>query len=463
MSPTKRYLLYAIQAAAILAGILSGGYWVLHETYEERPFPAGPLCLIAIVVWGLVVTLQHFARQRQTEPLRSLAGSLRAVAQGEFKPLLIDPPDDESSRVLNNYNAMVETVERTLSDLVQQRDQAQAVLASMTEGVVALGPQGQVLLINQTAATFFNVDPRQVNGKTFLDTVRYHELQSLYSEASQSRHAIARELKLTHPEYKVLLVQVVPLGADREPENLSMVMVFQDVTENYEYERLRKEFVANVSHELKSPLTSIRGLTETLLEGALEDEAHNRQFLGMIHQDAIRLGRLIDDLLELSRIESKGVGGAAEVTAAVRPMVEHILKGFQREINTRKIQVKLEIDKKAALKVNPDRLEQVLINLIDNALKYNREGGELAISTKPEGAWMRILIKDSGVGIPEKHLPHVFERFYRVDKARSRSLGGTGLGLSIVKHIVEGYGGKVSVESQAEVGSTFSFTLPVQS
>ncbi len=460
MNRSTRIFLYALQTVLIVTAVFVSGRLVINQTYEGRGVPYAYLVCVALVTSLCIVLLSRLLFKKLTRPVHVVAEYLQGITQGTYRPLLALEAAHENDVLIETYNAMVETVEKKLVGLEHERDQARAVLESMTEGVVALGPQGQVFLINPAAADFFNVDSQEVLGHTFLDAVRYHELQALYEQVSTTHEAISQELTLAHPEHKVLSVQVVPIGS-RSEADLSMVMVFQDVTENYEYERLRKEFVANVSHELKSPLTSIRGLTETLLEGALEDKEHNRNFLERINQDAIRLGRLIDDLLELSRIESKGVGVLSDGSVELLPRIERILKSFTREIEDSHIHVEVDVPSNVSLLVNPDRLDQILINLIENALKYNTVSGSLKVFTEAHGAMLKCSIQDTGVGIPGKHLAHVFERFYRVDKARSRSLGGTGLGLSIVKHLVEGYGGEVSVVSKPGQGSTFGFTLPL--
>ena len=242
----------------------------------------------------------------------------------------------------------------------------------------------------------------------------------------------------------------------------SVVLVIQDVTESHRYEQLRREFVANVSHELKSPLTSIRGLTETLQGGALEDPSANRRFVQLIDEYADRLSRLIEDLLALSQIESQAVP-LALATVPLKPLAESVLASLQPAIAQRRLSVSVNVPEGFAVRADADRLRQVLFNLLDNAVKYNRDDGSLRVSAIRSDGTATVAVADSGIGIPPDDLPRVFERFYRVDKARSREPGGTGLGLSIVKHLVEAHGGRVFVESSLGGGSTFSFTLPLAS
>ena len=269
------------------------------------------------------------------------------------------------------------------------------------------------------------------------------------------------ELTVLQPIERTLKVHAVPCDPI-EPGGPELVLVVQDVTELYRYERLRKEFVANVSHELKSPLTAIRGLTETLREGALQDPAHGQQFLGLIEQETARLSRLIDDLLELAQLES-GQGPRPTQRVELGALIDEMLPALQAKARPRQITIEAHLDRSWQVGVDADWLRRILRNLLDNAVAYNREGGTVTVTVQPESGWARVAVADTGLGIPAEDLPRVFERFYRVDKARSRESGGTGLGLAIVKHAVESYGGAVAVESQLGRGSTFTFTIPLAS
>jgi two-component system phosphate regulon sensor histidine kinase PhoR len=261
------------------------------------------------------------------------------------------------------------------------------------------------------------------------------------------------------PVERFLRVHAVPCEAGG-PGGPHTVLVIEDLTELQQYERLRKDFVANVSHELKSPLTSIRGLTETLLDGAITDEKNNRRFVALIKEEVDRLGRLIEDLLQLAQIES--VEAPVQIQAVdVKSVMEEILPKLQPELDKRGLTLTLDLEGTQPVSADASRLGQVLVNLLVNAIEYNRDGGSVKVTCRPEDGFLRISVQDTGIGIPSEDIPRIFERFYRVDKARSRRPGGTGLGLSIVKHIVESHGGKVSVESRLDQGSAFSFTLPL--
>ncbi len=352
-----------------------------------------------------------------------------------------------------------EAVSRQVGMLATQGHQATAILERMAEGVLAVDAQGRLLLMNPAAAALLGITTTDAIGRSLFEVARQQDLQELVRGMLRAPQPVSREVMVFHPSERMLRLHGVPCPpGPGEADGPSAGIVIQDVPEHHRYDQLRKEFVANVSHELKSPLTSIRSLTETLLGGALEDRASNRKFVGMIDEDAARLSHLIDDLLALSQIESQAVAPAL-TAVPLAPLVESVMAGLQPAIRQRGIAVAIDLPGDLAVQADPDRLRQVIANLLDNAVKYNRDNGRLTVSAARSDGWATVAVADTGIGIPPQDLPRIFERFYRVDKARSRAMGGTGLGLSIVKHTVESLGGTVSVQSDFDRGSTFSFTL----
>jgi two-component system phosphate regulon sensor histidine kinase PhoR len=345
-----------------------------------------------------------------------------------------------------------------LQVLESQQYQAEVILASMVEGVCALDKEGYVVWLNPAAQRVLGLPAHQVFGKRFLDLFRQPDLDTLITRVLALGEPESRELRLFGPPERVLSLQVAP--CEGGTTGAALVLVAQDVTETRRLEGLRREFVANVSHELKTPLTSIRGLVETLLGGALEDPAHNRRFVGLIEEDTVRLTRLIDDLLDLSRIESKALVLQPQAIT-LRPLLEQLVASFQPQLQAGQVSLSLVApDDLPLVSGDVERLRQIFINLLDNAIKFNKVGGRVDVTARSEGPWVRVAVQDTGSGIPAPDLPRIFERFYRVDKARARALGGTGLGLAIVKHLVELHQGTVSVESCPDQGSTFTVSLP---
>jgi two-component system phosphate regulon sensor histidine kinase PhoR len=252
-------------------------------------------------------------------------------------------------------------------------------------------------------------------------------------------------------------VQAAPLAI---ASHRGAIAILHDITDLERLERVRKDFVANVSHELRTPLTAICGYAETLLEGALEDPENNRKFLEIIRAHAIRLNNIASDLLALSELESGKPAGELE-RVSIRAALEAAVRTVESEANLRGVRLRCDRLEDAQVTGNKVRLEQAFINLLDNAVKFNRPGGEVQVTTEhTEDGRIRITVTDTGIGIPSEHLPRIFERFYRVDTARSREMGGTGLGLSIVKHVIERMSGTIEVESQLGKGSTFTVLLP---
>ena len=412
----------------------------------------------SLVLGGALAWLFGWAlSRRMTEPLRELVGIATVYAEGNLSAPVPAAPVREVHALGQALQAMADRLRAGMDVLATERNQATAILDRLAEGVIAMDREGRILLLNEAARRLLGLAPQTAAGANFFEVVRQHELTAFVSEGLKAPAHASRPVRLLHPEERLLLVHLVPAPAESAGPHL--VLVLQDITESERYERLRKEFVANVSHELKSPLTSIRSLTETLLDGALQDAEHNRRFVELIDQDAARLTRLIDDLLALSEIESQAMPlRLAEVP--LRALAESVVGAVHAAAEARRLSVSVEIPAELTVEADPDRLRQVLSNLVENAIKYNRDGGRIRLTARRQPAAVELEVEDTGIGIPPEDQDRVFERFYRVDKARSRELGGTGLGLAIVKHIVDAHGGQVSVRSRPEHGTTFTVRLP---
>jgi two-component system phosphate regulon sensor histidine kinase PhoR len=289
----------------------------------------------------------------------------------------------------------------------------------------------------------------------FQDYARAPELRDLIENARRAGHTFEAEARLWTPPQRFVRATATPIGA---PERASVLLVLHDLTDVEQLHRVRQDFVANVSHELRTPLTSLRGYAETLLDGGLEDVAHREDFVRTIRDQAVRLSALVEDLLSLAELEGHGAGLRAE-PLDLRALAERQVQSFRRRAEIAGLALELEAGPAAPVVADRVRIEQALANLLDNATKYTERGSvHVAVGRDGDSAWCEV--RDTGAGIPAADLPRVFERFYRVDKARSREKGGTGLGLSIVKHVIALHGGRVSVESEVGRGSTFRFEIP---
>lgn len=345
-----------------------------------------------------------------------------------------------------------------LEELAAERNQATAILESMSEGVLAVDGEGRIVAANPAVRAILGLTVANLIGANLFETLRQREIHSMVRSVLGGQPLVLQDFPIFSPRERILRAQGVACAAAGRG-GPRVVLVLQDVTELHRYDQLRREFVANVSHELKSPLTSIRSLTETLLDGALEDESCNRRFVGLIEEDAVRLARLIEDLLVLSQIESRAVPLRLS-SVEIAPLVASVLAPLEILVDQKGIAVEVDIPAGLTVSADPDRLRQIFANLIDNGIKYNRPRGKLQIRAARKPDALYISVADEGPGIPPEDRTRIFERFYRVDKTRSRELGGTGLGLSIVKHVVDSHGGRVWVESEPASGSVFYFTLP---
>ncbi|MEI6863673.1 MAG: ATP-binding protein, partial [Candidatus Omnitrophota bacterium] len=334
----------------------------------------------------------------------------------------------------------------------------ETILSSMFEGIMLTNERGEILLLNPSIRKLFFIDSSP-EGRKPLEVIRNNAIQEIVDRVlHENREVITQEVSISIPEQKTIMINGVPIVKDSVTEGA--VFVFHDITELKRLEDIRKDFVANVSHELRTPISSIKGYAETLLDGKVDNEDNVKEFLGIIYQDSNRLANLIDDLLDLSKIESGKMKMEFD-PLEVLPLVKRCVNVLEKTAKDKKLSIKLEIPANLSKALGDHkRLSQVFLNLLDNAIKYTPEGGAICVGAANKEKFIQIDISDTGIGIPEKDLPRIFERFYRVDKARSRELGGTGLGLSIVKHIIQTHNGQVWVQSTLGQGSTFSFTIP---
>jgi two-component system, OmpR family, phosphate regulon sensor histidine kinase PhoR len=340
---------------------------------------------------------------------------------------------------------------------LQTQTQQEALFNSMAEGMLLLDPDGRIQLANRAFARMFGVNT-DLRSRTIMETLRQHELAELVEALGSQKRVLGCELKLLRPNERWLQVNGSAIF-NGEGKRHGTVLVFHDLTRLKQLERTRQEFVANVSHELRTPLSLIKGYVETLRDGAVSNPEVAPKFLETIDRNAERLTLLIEDLLTISELESGRIKLQLQ-PVSLPATVKKVLGDFAERAAARQIELVGQVPD-LTLRADADRLEQVLCNLVDNAIKYGRPQGTVAVRARTgDNGQMEVSVEDDGPGIPPESLERVFERFYRVDKARSREQGGTGLGLSIVKHIIQSHGGRVWVKSELGRGSTFYFTLP---
>jgi two-component system phosphate regulon sensor histidine kinase PhoR len=432
------------------------------KLHRDLALAFGIAFLIAV---ALSVVLAHSV----TKPLSDIAIAAQELAKGDLAVRIRTGSRDEVGLLADTLNHMTDQLRTKIDELSEDRAQLLAMLTSMVEGVMVLDRRGRVLQINPALERMFDVTRMEARGHPCSDVFRHPQLDGLVSTVLAKRVNEEDEI-LLHPSGRRLHIEASVIESDRENDACA-VLVFHDMTELRRLEIIRKDFVANVSHELRTPLTSIKGYIEALLDGAKDDPEASTQFLGIILKQSDRLNLILEDLLQLSKIESGQVLFKREplhipsvierTLAMIKPLVDK--KGHRL--------VSFVDDNLPAVLGDEDRLTQVLSNLLDNAVKYTPEKGTISVAAHPVSddadqpavvTAVELSVTDTGMGIPEMDRPRVFERFYRVDKARSRELGGTGLGLAIVRHIAEGLGGRVWVEANVPTGSRFVVRLPVQ-
>jgi two-component system phosphate regulon sensor histidine kinase PhoR len=428
-----------------------------RDVDDVRALVRATMAAGALLAVGLAVLIGLVVGRRVTRPVREMEAAARRMAEGDFARTVPIAGGDEIAALGVALNRTAVALREKIERLAGEQAKVRTILDGMIEGVVALDDRGRVLLLNPAARSMFGVEDG-AEGRSFLEVIRQKGLLDLVDEVRTAVRPARRELELGPPVNRVVAARGAPLGL--EPGAAGVLLVLHDVTELRRLERVRSEFVANVSHELRTPLTCIKGYLETLLDGALDDRAHARRFLEVAGTHAARLDRLIDDLLELSNIESGRV-----TLAPARLDLEDVLTGvaamFERQVAQRRQRLERSVPPGLTVRADRDRLVQVLVNLIDNAVKFTPDGGRIRVEAGPGPAGrVEVRVRDTGIGIPSTDLPRLTERFYRVDKTRSREVGGTGLGLAIVKHLVQAHGGELRIDSRLGHGTTVSFTLP---
>jgi len=409
------------------------------------------LLLSVVLSWG--------TERLVSRPIERMTEVARRQAAGDLEVTASAPAHVELSSLAAALNEMAAQSKERLSRIREENAQLEAVLSGMAEGVMVTSAEGRILMVNPAFKRMMDVDAWCLN-KRPIEVVRNHDLQSVVDAAIDSAPSLHEDtvFDLTLEwNQRIFQVHLTPVRIGEQLHGV--VAVFHDMTELRRLEQVRKDFVANVSHELRTPLTSIKGFVETLLDGAMEDTAALRRFMTSIQHHADRLQALVEDLLQLSSIES----GRYEVeftSCRLDRITERVAEIFAKQIDGKQLALSLRFETDRPARGDPELMERALSNLVDNAVKYTEHGGSITIGTEERGDEIVLAVADTGPGIPSEALPRIFERFFRVDWARSRALGGTGLGLAIVRHTMELLNGRTWVESRLGEGATFYLSLP---
>lgn len=393
---------------------------------------------------------------RITRPVRTILGAASKIAEGDYDERIFVKSGDELERIAEKINEMAEKLGHTITELSDSNSKKLSVLYSMKEAIIAVDNEFKVILINNAAKKMFGLEDASV-GEYLLRAIRSSQLHETFKKVVLEKFIGEQEIEF--PGDRIYKIKTVYIKDEASEKQLGIMALIEDITEFKKMENIRRDFVANVSHELKTPLTSISGFVETLQAGAAEDPTLRTRFLDIISIETARLKRLIEDILIISDIEGGREPRLSE-RIDIREAISQTINSIAPIIEEKQTQIVQEYDEdKIFISGNPDRFRQMMVNLIENAVKYSDSGTQVKISAHKKFNRVHIVVKDQGYGISEEHLPRLFERFYRVDKSRSQMAGGTGLGLAIVKHIVHLFEGEIYVESKVGVGTEFTIII----
>ncbi len=437
------------------ATLLDSGNVLRSSVVSSALYLGSPLSEAILVIFVLSILMAFFLAQRISnylmEPIKEMTFATERMAKGEYSRRVRVRRDTELKKLAMNFNHMAERVEHIFIENDEKQNRLEAILKSMNSGVLAIDNDNHIIIINRFCKELFGIS-EEIIGKNIYEI---KELKELISAIDSDEDQI--EVQIKKPIIRDIRMKSAEIYGDKIFK-VGTVVVFEDITDMKKLEKMRSQFVANVSHELKTPLTSIKGFSETLKY--VEDEETRNKFLDIINEESERLTRLINDILSLSAIEQTRVSKRERILV-VKEM-EKIYSLLSPRADSRKITLVFDQKEDLVIRGNRDQFKQMILNLADNALKYTKENGTVTLSLERSEDFALITVKDTGEGIPKKHLDRIFERFYRVDKSRDRVMGGTGLGLAIVKHIVLSFDGTISVESVVQKGTIFKIYLPLE-
>ena len=407
----------------------------------------------------LAATVSLVISRLMSRPLEEIRRGAERFAKGELTHKLLPPDSEELAALTDSMNQMAAQLDERIRTVTEQRNEHEAILDSMVEGVIAVDTDERIISLNDATGRMFAIDPDAARGKTLQEAIRNSELQEFTRTALKEDEPAQKDILVRGERERALQANGAKLS-NAEGVRIGAVIVLNDITKIRRLEQVRRDFVENVSHELKTPITSIKGFIETLRDGGVAEDKR-RHFLGIVARQSDRLNAIVEDLLLLARTErASEAGGPPMELTRVCDVLRDAVEDCTLIATEKNITIDVSCDQELASLLSPHLVEQAVANLIDNAVKYSEAGRSVDVAAEKDDGDLVIRVADQGFGIERDKLPRLFERFFRVDKARSRTLGGTGLGLAIVKHIAEAHGGRVAVESVAGEGSTFTIHIP---
>ncbi|MFZ1982888.1 MAG: ATP-binding protein [Desulfatitalea sp.] len=414
---------------------------------------------LVIAVLAALVCLM--ISRRISRPIEEMRKGASRFAQGELSHRLGAPDTMELAGLAQAMNQMAQELEQRMQAILRQRNESEAVLSSMVEGVVALDPEEHILNLNAAAARLLGGNAERLQGRSIQEVVRNRELHDMIQTTLDQGITTQGDVALYRLGEQILNAHCTPLF-DADGRRMGALLVVNDVTQLRRLETMRSDFAANVSHEIKTPLTAIQGFVETLSQGSVTDPQEAQRFLQIIDKHVQRLTAIVDDLMQLARLEQGEESRQLRLeTVAIQQVLQAAAQLCRPKADAKAMAIDIRCNDELTAHIDAELMEQAAVNLLDNAIKYSPDNSRITVTAQVVGQEIRIVFTDEGIGVAPAHLPRLFERFYRVDKSRSRRMGGTGLGLAIVKHIVLAHGGQVTVTSIQDKGSTFTIHLPL--
>ncbi|KIH71701.1 two-component system histidine kinase PnpS [Salinicoccus roseus] len=394
-----------------------------------------------------------------TRPIDSIMNVTSRLRRNDYSSRVNTEAKGEIGDLSQSINALAASLQRQMKEIEENEQQLTSIISNMVSGVMLVNQDGKVVLLNSAMERFLSQHKGNLIGQPYEKVGERFALSPHIHAVFETNEKVHEEVHSYYPQERIMDAHLAPYYGQGWQQR-GVIVVLHDITEIRRLEKMRSDFVANVSHELKTPVTSVRGFSETLMSGEVTDEETTKQFLKIIHDESQRLDRLIRDLLNLSKIERQKMPLNLE-TLNMTALVHEVSVTLQGAVEEKQTKLVLpDPTKDVYLQGDEDRLRQIILNLVGNGINYTAEGGTVTVSLKENVEKVRLIIQDDGIGIPEESLPRIFERFYRVDRARSRHSGGTGLGLAIVKHLIESHHGEIEVESREGEGTTFTVILP---
>lgn len=418
-----------------------------------------PLYISASIIAIIAAFFSYIISGRLTKPLKEITTLADEMTKGNFTSRIDIQLEQEFGSLVNSFNKIAKKIETNISDLDYKNIEIESIIDSISSGIIAVDRDHRIILINCAAFDILQIDhSKNLIGNKIFNHIRNNQINKLLSDTIEKNTYIEQEI--VYMGDIILSINTSPIKTSNELlENSGGIAFIQDITKLKKLEQIRTEFVSNVTHELKTPLTSIRGFIETLKKGSINDPKRAERFIDIIDIEAERLYLLISDILQLSEIEAKKTDSDIS-TVDFKELVYEVLEICQNIADEKNILLCNDIDSSLLVNANKNRMKQLLLNLVNNAIKYNVENGSVSVYARIEPGKVIFGVRDTGIGIEKEHMTRIFERFYRVDKGRSRDMGGTGLGLSIVKHIVQLYSGDIKLNSEIGKGSEFIIQLP---